>query len=113
MKGPTPMIKAETVTLTLTREQLSSILGGLNTGSIARRKEASRYKKNVIAARACEALAQSSDNAFCLLVRARADADREAQHRADLYAEQDRKAADAALVAHYNSIEADGGVSTP
>jgi len=78
--------KATTITVTLTREQLSTILGGLNTGSIARRKEARRYRKNPISARACEALSEEISQAFCLLVQARQDADREAQHRADLYA---------------------------
>jgi len=80
------MTQATTITVTLTREQLSTILGGLNTGTIARQKEARRYKKNVISARACEALAESISDAFCLLVRARQEADRLAHQEAgELY----------------------------
>jgi len=73
------MTQATTITVTLTREQLSTILGGLNTGTIARQKEARRYRKNPISARACEALAESISDVFCLLVRARQDADRAVQ----------------------------------
>jgi hypothetical protein len=78
----TTTIKAPTVTLTFTREQLSDLLGALNAASLASRKQAKRTK-NVERAQVREIMASDYDHLFCTVVRARQQADAKAQAAAE------------------------------
>lgn len=79
------------LTITFTPEQVFDLLGALNTAVIARRNEAKRCK-NVITKGARNSLSEKASDLFCEVVRARAAAHGETDN---------------------DSIEADGGVSTP
>jgi hypothetical protein len=85
----TPATKAATVTLTFTREQVSDLLGALNSASIARRQQAKRTRKDAERARACEIIARDYDHLFCTVVRARQEADAAVQADAQFQADVD------------------------